>query len=335
MNLSPSSALKLIPKGIFNYVTNRPLVISFEVTLSCNCNCRHCDLGGIVKDEKQIKPSDYAKITQRVNPLVVQISGGEPFLRKDIVDIVKAIKEPKGIPYLIFVTNGALLDEGNYQQLHEAGVNQFSVSLDFPDERHDEFRRHRGLYKHLDQIIPQLAKLGYRDIILNSVITRANLKEVFALAQKAKDWNVSISYSPYTPLRTHDNSYAINNPEELALLRKTIYELIELKKQNKHITNPKSVFLNSLKFFEQGYMPNCKAGIRFFVVMPDGSFIPCSLHRNKYCNQKEMIEDFSRTNQCGACYVSIRSYSDQSLWKLLKEVPAYGKQLFAHAQETT
>jgi MoaA/NifB/PqqE/SkfB family radical SAM enzyme len=222
-----------------------------------------------------------------------------------------------------------LLNESNYLQLHEAGVNQFSVSLDFPDERHDEFRRRPGLYKRLERTIPQLAKFGYGDIILNMAITRANLKEILPLAEKARDWNVSISYSAYTALRTGNKDYCINSEEELNILRQTVNELIELKKQTTHITNPKAVLLDTLRFFEQGYMPNCKAGIRFFVVMPDGSFVPCSLQRNKYSTQKEMVNDFSRTNQCGACYVAIRSYSERSLWNQLKDIPQYSKQLFA------
>ena len=328
-NFSPLDAVKLVPRGIYNYVTNRPLILSLEVTLSCNCNCRHCDLGGMIKDEKQIKPDDYARLTRLLNPPVVQISGGEPLLRKDIVDVVKAIKQSNGFTYLIFVTNGALLNENNYLQLHKAGVNQLSVSLDFPDERHDEFRRRPGLYKRLERTVPHLAKFGYHDIILNTAITKANLKDILPLTQKAKDWDVSISYSAYTALRTGDKGYSINDGRDLELLRKTIYELIELKKQGNHITNSKAVLLDTLKFFEQGYMPGCKAGIRFFVIMPDGSFVPCSLHRNKYPNQKEMIKNFSRTNQCDGCYVSIRSYSDRSLWKLLKDAPAHGKRFFA------
>jgi len=328
-NFSTLQGIKLAKRAIHNRITNRPLVVSFEVTLSCNCNCRHCDLGGIIKDEKQLSPDNYGNLTRLLKPPVVQISGGEPLLRKDIVAIVKAIKQADGLPYLILVTNGALLNESNYLQLHEAGVNQLSVSLDFPDERHDEFRRRPGLYKRLERTLPQLAKFGYRDIILNTAITRANLKEILPLAEKAKEWNVSISYSAYTALRTGDKEYCIDSGEELKFLRQTVNELIELKKQTNHITNPKAVLLDTLKFFEQGYMPDCKAGIRFFVVMPDGSFIPCSLHRNKYSTQKEMIEDFSRTNQCGACYVAIRSYSEPSLWRQLKDIPVYAKQLFS------
>lgn len=327
-NFSPSDAARAVWRGARNHITNRPLVVSFEVTLSCNCNCRHCDLGGIIKDEKQLKPDDFARLTRSLNPPLVQISGGEPLLRKDIVDIVRAIKQSRGTSYLMLVTNGVLLNGRNYLQMHEAGLNQLSVSLDFPDERHDDFRRHRGLYKHLDETLPQLAKFGYRDIILNTAITKDNLKDVLPLAQKAREWNVSISYSAYTPLRTGNSSYSINDGEDLELLRKTIYELIELKKRNDHITNSEAVLLNTIKFFEQGYMPNCKAGVRFLVVMPDGAFVPCSLHRHRYFNQRDMMENFSQTNQCGACYVSIRSYTDQSLWKLLKDAPGYGKRLF-------
>ena len=145
-NLSLLQGIKLVTGGIHSYITNRPIVVSYEVTLSCNCNCRHCDLGGLIKDERQIKPEEYGDLTQRLKPLAAQISGGEPLLRKDIAAIVKAIKQA-GAQYVILVTNGVLLNESNYLQLREAGVNQFSVSLDFPDERHDEFRRRPGLYK--------------------------------------------------------------------------------------------------------------------------------------------------------------------------------------------
>lgn len=327
-NFSPLDGLRLLGRGLCNYVTKRPLIVSFEVTLSCNCNCRHCDIGGLIKDEKQITPDEYASLTRLLNPPLVQISGGEPLLRRDIVEIARAVKQSSRAVYLILVTNGALLDESKYLQLHEAGVDQLSVSLDFPDERHDAFRRHRGLYRHLDSLIPRLAKFGNGDIILNTAITRANLREVLPVANKAKEWGVSISYSAYTPLRTHDNSYVVSSPEDLAMLRDEILQLIELKKWARHIANPESVLLGTLRFFERGYIPNCKAGIRFFVVMPDGAFIPCSLHRDRYSSQKEMIEGFSRNNQCGGCYVAIRSYSDKSLGALLKDTPTFARRLF-------
>jgi MoaA/NifB/PqqE/SkfB family radical SAM enzyme len=328
-NISLLQGVKLLTGGIRSYITNRPIVVSYEITLSCNCNCRHCDLGGFIKDEKQIKPEEYGALTQRLKPLAAQISGGEPLLRKDIAAIVKAIKQA-GVKYMILVTNGVLLNESNYLQLREAGVDQFSVSLDFPDERHDEFRRHPGLYKRLQQTLPQLAKLGFRDIILNTAITKANLKEILPLAKKASEWGVDISYSAYTALRTRNEDYCLDNGEDLGILRQAINELIMLKKQNTHLANPELTLRDTLKFFEQGYMPNCQAGIRFLVVMPDGSLVPCSLHRRKYATREEMVEKFSRTNRCGSCYVAIRSYSEMSFLSHVKNLPRYIQQMVLH-----
>ena len=321
--------IKLIRRGIHNYITNCPMVVSYEVTLSCNCNCRHCDLGGFIKDERQIEPEEYGDLTQRLKPLAAQISGGEPLLRKDIADIIKAIKQA-GVQYAILVTNGVLLNESNYLQLREAGVNQFSVSLDFPDERHDEFRQRPGLYKRLEHTLPRLAGLGFRDIILNTAITEANLRELLPLARKATEWGVGISYSAYTALRTGNEDYCLNNEEDLEVLRQTFNELVILGKQNDHLVNPRLTLRDTLRFFEQGCMPNCKAGIRFLVVMPDGSLVPCSLHRSKYTTQKEMIEKFSRTNRCGNCYVAIRSYSEMSFLSQVRNFPKYAEQIISH-----
>ena len=328
-NISLLQGIKIATKELHNYITDRPIVVSYEVTLSCNCNCRHCDLGGLVKDEKHITPEEYGDLTRRLKPLAAQISGGEPLLRKDIAAIVKAIKQA-GPQYVILVTNGVLLNESNYLQLREAGVHQFSVSLDFPDERHDEFRRRPGLYKRLEQSLPRLAKLGFRDIILNTAITKANVREILPLTKKATEWGVDISYSAYTALRTGNKDYCLNNGEDLEILRQAINELIILKKQGIHLINPELTLRDTLKFFEQGYMPNCKAGIRFLVVMPDGSLVPCSLHRSKYATQKEMIEDFSRTNRCGSCYVAIRSYSEMSLLSHTRNLPKYIQQMIFH-----
>jgi len=150
------------------------------------------------------------------------------------------------------------------------------------------------------------------------------------LAKKAAEWGVDISYSAYTPLRTGNEDYCLNNEEDLEILRQAINELIILKKQDTHLTNPELTLRDTLKFFEQGYMPNCKAGIRFLVVMPDGSLVPCSLHRTKYATREEMVEKFSRTNRCGSCYVAIRSYSEMSFLSHTKNLPTYIRQMILH-----
>jgi len=317
--------VRFLKGRILSLVSSRLLVVSFEVTLSCVCHCRHCDLGGVRENEKQMKPEDFSEIIRDLKPLVVQLSGGEPLLRKDIVRVVKAVKKFRNLPYVILVTNGALLTKEKYIALREAGVDQFSISLDFPNERHDEFRGYPGLFRHLNTLIPELSKYGFKDIILNSCITKANFREIIPLAKKAMEWGVLISYSAYTSLRTKNEEFTFSSREDLEALRQSISKLIEFKRKTKSIMNSRNLLSKFLKFLEQGYMPNCQAGLKFLVVMPDGALVPCSLRRKKFSNLRDLRRDFCKNNKCGSCYVAIRAYSERSIFEEIKELPHYLK----------
>jgi MoaA/NifB/PqqE/SkfB family radical SAM enzyme len=310
----------MIARGTWSFFTDRPLVVSFELTHSCTCNCRHCDKGGMKPDPPGLlRAEDYRRWRSALKPMVVQLSGGEPLLRKDLTEIVQAVKEPNGLPYTILVTNGRLLTEGKYLALRALGVNQFSVSLDFPDERHDDFRRSPGLYAHLAKLVPALARQGHDDVVLNTAITRGNLPALRAVYDRAGEWGVSISFSAYTPLRTRDMDHYISSLDDLNLLRRTLDELIELKAQNGRIANSPWTLRGTYDYFLQGTIPGCNAGRRFLVVTPEGGLRPCSMHLPTYGSQKEILKKFVPTNDCGDCYVSIRAYLDASFWTLLKD----------------
>ena len=313
-------AARMIARGTWSFCTDRPLVVSFEVTHSCTANCRHCDKGGIKPEPAdQLHAADYRRLRAQLKPMAVQISGGEPLLRKDLEDIVRAIKEPSGLPYTILVSNGRLLTEDKYLRLRSLGVNQFSISLDFPDERHDDFRRSPGLFAHLEELVPALARHGYDDVALNTAITRDNLPALRGVYEKAKEWGVSISYSAYTPLRTHSMDHYIGSLPELDELRKTLDELLDLKAHNGRIANSPWTLSGIHDFFLHGTVPGCTAGRRFMVVTPNGGLRPCSMFEQTYSSQKEIMKKFVRHNECGECYVSIRSYLDASFWTLLKD----------------
>jgi hypothetical protein len=61
--------------------------------------------------------------------------------------------------------------------------------------------------------------------------------------------------------------------------------------------------------------------LRFLVVTADGALQPCSMQFQRYRLEERaaMIAEFTATNQCDECYVSIRSYLDKSFPKLLWE----------------
>jgi len=137
---------------------------------------------------------------------------------KYLTEVVRHIKDDSGLPFIILVSNWSLMTEDRYQALREAGVDEFCVSLDFPDERHDEFRGHAGLYQYLDTIVPRLAALGHDDIVLNNCIHAENVGEINRIADKAKEWGVNVNFSAYSPRRTGCQDLFLNAPEQLETL---------------------------------------------------------------------------------------------------------------------
>jgi MoaA/NifB/PqqE/SkfB family radical SAM enzyme len=223
------------------------------------------------------------------------------------------------LPYTILVTNGRLFTEEKYLALRALGVNQFSISLDFPDERHDSFRQLPGLYEHLSKLVPTLAAHGFDDVALNTAITRENLPSLRNIYERAEQWGVSISYSAYTPLRTHSMDHYIHSADDLALLRQTLDDLLALKAQNGRIANSPWTLSGIYGFFLHGTVPGCTAGRRFMVVTPTGGLRACSMFANTYASHHEILKEWVPNNDCGGCYVSIRSYLDASFWTLLKD----------------
>lgn len=317
--LGLANTLRLFLRGNRNMLTSRPLVVSFEVTSSCNANCKHCDKGGILEYETRMTPEQIGGHYRKLKPVAVQLSGGEPLLRDDIVEIAREIKEPSGPPYLILVTNGSLLTEEKYLALCNAGVNQFSVSLDFPDDRHDEFRQIPGLFARLEKIIPELTALGHRNIVMNTTISSRNVGLLTRMCELVNSWGACMSYSAYSAMRTGDPTYTVSSAEDLKTLRNQIDEVVRMKREGADIRNPDSILNDTYRFFNEGGVAGCMAGYRFLLITPEGYYRPCAHKPLKCSSQEELIAEFSETNKCKGCYVAIRSYCDKSYFTLVKE----------------
>jgi MoaA/NifB/PqqE/SkfB family radical SAM enzyme len=314
-------SLHIIGRGSLNWPAGRPIVVSFEVTDACSCYCKHCDHGGARDESRNLKPADYRRYMEKLQPCVVQVSGGEPLLRSDVGDIVRNIKGGSGIPYILLMSNWSHMTEEKYLELHEAGVDQFSVSLDFPDERHDDFRGYPGLYSHLSDLVPRLASLGHDDIVLNCCITSVNLAEINRLADKAKEWGVNVCYSSYTARRTGCQDYSLSTPEQFALLKREFDQVDTRRDATNWIVSSPSTLVAMSRFFEQGRAPGCKAGHRFLVVTSDGHLQPCSMVFQRYPLEEHarMAEEFTKNNTCDECYVCIRANLDKTFPQLLWE----------------
>lgn len=298
-----------------NLFLKRPISISFEVTHCCNAHCKHCHLGGRV-EENRASPQRFGEISRELKPLVALVSGGEPMLRRDLEQIIAALKIPNRAPYIVLNTNGALLTKKKYIRLHEAGVDTFSISLDYPDERHDEFRGIPGLFNRIETLVKSLPSGKNNSITLNCVIHSYNFKDLVGIAELARKWNAKLNFSTYTCLRTNDKSYFLST-EELKEFKDIINRLLEFRQKYGVIITSDYVFKRIAEFFRNGYISECHAGIKFFNVNPNGTLSPCGLIIKNYKSKKELIEFFSKNNHCIYCYTSIRANCEKPAKYLL------------------
>jgi MoaA/NifB/PqqE/SkfB family radical SAM enzyme len=330
-----SEAVKIGARSLWNRTKGWPVCVSFEVTHSCVADCVHCDKGGVKQESGLMSVADYRRYSELLKPGLCQMSGGEPLMRDDLEDIIQAVKRPSGLPMVVCVSNSWLMTEGRYLSLNKAGVSLFSISLDFPDERHDDFRRVPGLFAKMSELIPYLvSKYGRENIALNSALTHANFADIPGLVAKAEEWGTKIAFSAYSCLRTGDTSLCINQPDDLALLRRHIDYLKEHKRSSASILSSDYVLDQTYRFFAEGGMNGCQAGRRFLVVRPDGLINACSMFPEmQYGSREEAVKGFNATREsCDQCYVAIRAGTERSLGRLIREnlgliwtTPGYSK----------
>ncbi len=120
--------------------------IELAVTWRCNYNCKYCyanDLmkAGSTKDIPLDRIKDIILQAKELGMVHVNITGGEPLLRKDMLDIVSSI--PKGV-IISVVTNGKLLTMEKIDALKEAGIT--SIQISYGSEYTKNFKRESVQY---------------------------------------------------------------------------------------------------------------------------------------------------------------------------------------------
>lgn len=327
MNISGSMGRKMIVRGLRNKMQNKPLSVSFEITHSCTANCWHCNWGGPIK-ETRLSADEYAEICRDLRPVVSHISGGEPLARGDIYEIVDKMTTDGGLPWMIVVTNASNLTPERFFKLKDAGMHQLSVSLDFPDERHDEFRRIPNLFSHMGEVLPELARqTGKDDISLNVCITAWNYQDLPALAEKAKEWGLPVNFSVYSHLRVQDRVGLVQGDNGLGTLKEKIEQVIDLQQRGYPIYTSPRVMWKYYKFLTEGGISGCQAGRKFLVINPDGRLTPCAMVMAYFDKQEDMLKDFTKQNTCDACYISTRANTEKTFKEFVEDNTASFKRM--------
>ena len=185
----------------------RPYVVSWNLTYRCNLACEHCylDAGGAPQvgtenfaDRSELGTDECFRVIDEIAAFAPEcltiLTGGEPLLRRDILEIVRRASE-RGL-WVVVGTNGVSITENLAGRLAEAGARGLSLSLDALDaDRHDRFRKVRGAWRNTVEGAEILNRTGL-PFIVQTTAGSHNLGELDAIADFAHDrlaakvWNL-------------------------------------------------------------------------------------------------------------------------------------------------
>jgi heme b synthase len=177
---------------------NELRLVAWEVTRSCNLNCRHCRAAA----EKGPYAGEFStaecetllrNIAGFAKPIII-LTGGEPMLRPDIYHIAE-FGTSLGLR-MVMAPCGKLLTEDTCLKIKAAGIQRISLSLDGATaQTHDAFRRVTGAFDSVMQGIAAARKTGL-EFQINTTITKLNVDELPAIFDLAITLG-AVSFHPF------------------------------------------------------------------------------------------------------------------------------------------
>lgn len=236
--------------------SGRPFLIGHFVTNRCNNKCKSClwrrnDWEDVPLDDLK----DFYMQAAEEGFLGTFLSGGEPFLRKDIGELTRFIKEEAGI-HILFITSGWFLEERMDEVLPHIDMMMWSLDSARP-ERHDKIRGAPGLFDRLIKGIKRIKK-EYPELSCqtNCCVQKGLAEEIDDLLKLHEDLRVQISFDVISEYR-HDGEGGhfteTNMGMPLPELRGVCAYLLDKKREGAPI-------LNSEMYFQ--YFTNGKLGYK-------------------------------------------------------------------------
>ena len=288
----------------------RPVLVHFEVTLRCNARCGFCDYWKTDESARVDELASYADAARYFNPMLVTFTGGEPTLRRDLEAIVAEVHRAISLKYITLITHGAMLSPERAESLWAAGVNQFNISLDYLDERHDQARGIPGLAAKILTNIPAMRERGIDNIRFNTVIKNDNLDQVLAIARTAESLGVGVNFSVYTDAKNGNREYVVGR-ELWSEAEAVVRELLAVKRRRRGIITNSDYYLEQIPRYLRGEMREpCRSGIRTIHIDPNGRVKRCPDFPTDF-----HWRDFTqyRPIDCNACYYACRGEAQAPL----------------------
>ena len=201
--------LELIRKNRNISITDLPKEVKFEITAKCNMDCEFCfNRNSLSRDMQDLPKEEVFAIIEKISQSGIRslrITGGEPFMRKDIYDILKHAKEWN--MFVIVNTNVKLINERDIRKLSTL-VDVVLLPCHSKEEIPEKMRIAQVLQKN--NITP----------IINTVLTKGNIRELehFLGAIEKTD----IEWFLARPIPTADNKTPIDNRDIAMTIEKLV-----------------------------------------------------------------------------------------------------------------
>jgi len=264
------------------------ILMQFHITGNCNLRCKHC-----YRTEGNVQPlsfEDVVKVIEQYKALRkkynkkhgikkrghINITGGEPFIREDIKEILKYMGENRKEFSYGVLSNGSLIDEEIMSLLKETEVSFVQLSIDGDEKTHDNLRA-SGDYKRVFAMAEKLQKNGIRTYI-SFTANKDNFKYLPEVAKECRKRKITKLWSDrIVPIGTGESL------KDLAVTKEVLPDYLKSLKKARggFITRklfPKtSVTMNrALQFMDSdGDMYSCSAGGSLVTVDEFGNIMPC------------------------------------------------------------
>jgi MoaA/NifB/PqqE/SkfB family radical SAM enzyme len=274
-----------------------PAYVQFYVTARCNLACEQCNIIYANADQNECTTDQARAVAEnlaRIGTSVVLLTGGEPFVRKDIVEIAQAFLENGIHPRL--QTNGLARRE-QLEALSRLGAHDISISLDsvVPDVQDAINGGFGGSWRRAVETIATVNEIFPEDsfAVLGCVLAPRNLDHVAGVIRLATaiGWWVSLVPAHQTPV-TAPRSFSTFDPalrftpEQYPRVREVLEEVKSLREAGFNVYDSNE-YLDDIYRFVAGEPIRwrernggvCDSPNLYFAIQPNGNMAPCCDYR--------------------------------------------------------
>jgi radical SAM protein with 4Fe4S-binding SPASM domain len=259
--------------GPVGYPTDAIIALTYR----CDARCEMCNIWQL-KPQEFLSVEDYAKVPSTLKD--INVSGGEAFMRDDVVDIVKVIHQKCESPRIVVSTNGFRTDhivasmEELRKTIPDIGIG---VSLDGIGETHNRIRGIKNAWERATATLRQLRERDFTNVRIGFTAMNENVHEM----KQVYDYACKIGVEFTTAVAQNSEIYFSTQVNQ-DVADEQLYDALGYVMKGELMSyHPKrwmrAYFESGTLLFnkEKKRMLKCRAGIEFFYLAPEGIVYPC------------------------------------------------------------